>query len=124
MKETIQYSDFEKIDIRTGTIQSVEIVPKSKKLLKLTVSFGAEIGTRTILAGIKGAKAYGEEVEGAWKDSCLIGQHILAVVNLAPRPMMGIESHGMLLAGHTGGDDDQIYLCTIPPMVPDGGDIG
>lgn len=120
-KPTISFEDFLKLDIRAGTVETVEAVPKSKKLLKLTVNFGS-LGVRTIMAGIAQAAAYGEVVDGAWKDSCLVGQHVLAVVNLAPRQMMGVESHGMLLAGHT--PEDQIYLCTIPPMVVDGSDIG
>lgn len=122
MKDTITFDDFLKVDIRAGTVLSVETLPKSKKLLKLQVSFGTLLGERTILAGIAQAKAYGEVVDGAWKDSCLVGQRILAVVNLAPRQMMGIESHGMLLAAHT--PDDQIYLATICPAIPDGGEIG
>lgn len=109
MKETITFDDFMKLDIRVGTINQAEVVPKSKKLLKLQVSFGSEIGVRTILAGIAQAKAYGEVVDGVWKDSCLVGTRILAVINLAPRSMMGIESHGMLLAGHHG---DDLYLAS------------
>lgn len=122
MKDIISFEDFLKVDIRAGTVTQVETVPKSKKLLKLQVDFGAEVGVRTILAGIAGAKAYGEVVDGAWKDSCLIGQHILAVINLAPRQMMGIESHGMLLAGHD--DQDGIWLTTVCPAVLNGTEIG
>lgn len=122
-KPDVSFDDFLKLDIRAGTITAVEVVPKSKKLLKLTVALGNPIGDRTIIAGIAQAKSYGEVVEGAWKDSCLIGQHILVVVNLAPKEFKNIgESHGMLLAGHT--PEDQIYLCTIPPMVVNGSDIG
>lgn len=127
--DTISFDDFTKVDIRKGTVQTAEAVPKSKKLLKLTVSFGPEIGTRTILAGIAQAKAYGEVVtegidhdQSGWKDSALIGASILAVINLAPRSMFGIESHGMLLAGHDA--DNGIWLATIPPLVPDGTQIG
>lgn len=85
----ITFDDFVKVDIRAGTIHSAEAVPKSEKLLKLQVYFGEEIGTRTIMAGI--AKSYSPEN--------IKGLRVLAVVNLAPRKMMGVESHGMLLAG-------------------------
>lgn len=81
------FDDFMKIDVRVGEIIKVEPVAKSEKLLKLEVYFG-ELGTRTILAGI--AKHYANPV----------GLRALFVVNLAPRKMMGLESHGMILAGH------------------------
>lgn len=119
MKPEITYDDFLKLDLRAGRILSVEAVPKSKKLLKLEVSFGPEIGNRTIVAGIAQALAYGEVVDGAWKDSALVGTGIVAVLNLAPREMFGITSHGMLLALHTtvsGG----IYL--ISPGPAEGGE--
>lgn len=85
--ETISYEDFAKIDLRSGTITKAERVPKSKKLLQLEVYFG-ELGHRTILAGI------GESYDPA----TIIGIRVTAVLNLAPRKMMGLESHGMLLA--------------------------
>lgn len=83
------YEDFLKLDIRVGTITSAERVPKSEKLLQLQVNFG-ELGVRTILAGI------GKDFD----PTLLSGKQIVAVVNLAPRKMMGIMSHGMILAGH------------------------
>jgi methionyl-tRNA synthetase len=88
--DTITFDDFLKVDIRVGEITKSEAVPKSDKLVKLEVYFGSEIGYRTIMAGI--AKSYHVEM--------LVGTRVLAVVNLAPRKMMGVESHGMLLAGH------------------------
>jgi methionyl-tRNA synthetase len=87
----LTFEEFMKVDIRSGVILSAEAVAKSDKLLKLSVSFGHEVGQRTILAGI--AKSYNAEE--------LVGARVLAVVNLAPRKMMGFESHGMLLAGQT-----------------------
>lgn len=85
--DVIGFEDFLKVDIRVGEIVKAEPVPKSNKLLKLEVYFG-ELGTRSILAGI--AKHYANPV----------GLRALFVVNLAPRAMMGFESHGMVLAGH------------------------
>lgn len=100
MKDTITYEDFAKLDLRIGEIKQVETIPKSKKLLKLTVDFGPEIGQRTVLAGIAQARAYGQITEsGIWHDMALIGQRPVFVINLVPRTMFGIESHGMILAG-------------------------
>jgi len=84
----IAFEDFLKVDIRAGTILSAEKVEKSKKLLKLIVDFG-ELGTRQILAGI------GHTFEDP---SALVNYQATFVVNLAPRQMMGLESHGMILA--------------------------
>jgi len=91
--QNLAYDDFAKLDIRVGLITKAEAIPKSKKLLKLEVDFAEATGPRTILAGI--AESYADI------NACL-GQAIVAVLNLAPRTMMGIESHGMLLAGRDG----------------------
>lgn len=85
MKETIQYDDFAKMDIRTGTILTAEKVEKSQKLLKLSVDMGFE--TRTILSGI--AEHFGPEE--------VVGRQVIVLANLAPRLMMGTESQGMIL---------------------------
>ncbi len=85
MKETIQYDDFAKMDIRTGTILTAEKVEKSKKLLKLSVDLGFE--QRTILSGI--AEHFQPEA--------IIGKQVIVLANLAPRAMMGTESQGMIL---------------------------
>lgn len=111
MKDTIQYEDFAKLDIRVGTVTKAEPVAKSKKLLRLEVFFGAEVGTRIILAGV--AESFSPEL--------ILGNQVTAVLNLAPRSMMGMESHGMLLAGHKA--DGKLALACLPG-VPDGGDVG
>jgi methionyl-tRNA synthetase len=85
MKETIQYDDFAKMDIRTGKILTAEKMEKSKKLLKLSVDLGFE--TRTILSGI--AEHFSPEE--------VVGKQVVVLANLAPRPMMGVESQGMIL---------------------------
>lgn len=110
MKEQITFDDFLKLDIRVGTVIGAEEVVKSKKLLKLTVDFGLEIGNRTIMAGIA----------GNYTAETIKGQRVLAVVNLAPRSMMGIESHGMLLASHDS--EDKVWLA-MPGPVPDGSEV-
>jgi len=112
-KDTITYEDFLKLDIRSGTILTIEPVAKSKKLIKLEVSFGAEVGNRTILAGVAKDQAEGRVI---------VGQKIVAVLNLAPRDMMGITSHGMLLAAHD--ETDKVWLLNPGGPVPDGVEVG
>jgi len=85
LKENIDYDTFAKTDLRVGLILEAEEVPKSKKLIKMKVDLGFE--QRTILGGIKEAYSPAE----------LVGRRVVVVANLAPRAMMGIESHGMLL---------------------------
>lgn len=85
LKPETQYDDFAKMDIRVGTIIAAENVPKSKKLLKLTVADGH--GERTILSGIA----------EHFKAEEVLGQRVCFLANLAPRKMMGMESQGMIL---------------------------
>ena len=85
MKPLITYDDFSKMDIRTATILEAERVPKSDKLMKLLVDTG--IDKRTVVSGV--AKHFTAEE--------LIGKRVTILANLAPRKLMGIESHGMIL---------------------------
>jgi len=85
VKETIQFDDFAKMDIRTGMIVAAERVPKADKLLQLTVDLGFE--QRTIVSGI--AEHFSPEE--------VIGQPVSVLVNLAPRKLRGITSNGMIL---------------------------
>ncbi|MEN0006800.1 MAG: methionine--tRNA ligase [Bacteroidota bacterium] len=85
IKETIQFDDFTKLDLRTGTILEAEKVPKAKKLLKLKVDLGTE--QRTVVSGIS----------AFYKPEDIIGQQVVLVANLAPRKLRGIESQGMIL---------------------------
>jgi tRNA-binding protein len=112
IKPEIASEDFEKLDIRVGTIRSVEDVEKSKKLVKLTVDFGDH--TRTILAGIKKERENPEEIEG---------KQALFVVNLPERKMAGAVSQGMLF---DIGYADGIVPCLAVPEkeVPDGSRAG
>lgn len=84
-REMISLKDFQRLDIRIGTVKQVEPVEGSKKLLKLTVDIGEE---RTVVAGLAGA--YGE-VD-------LKGKNVVLLANLEPVTLMGVESRGMLLA--------------------------
>ena len=108
IKPTISISDLEKIDIRVGTIVSVEDVAGSDQLLKLTVDFGDQ--RRSILAGMKQERANPREVEG---------KQALFVVNLAPKKMMGQVSEGMLF--DIGYADGVMPALAIPERnVPNG----
>ncbi len=84
-KEECTFEDFEKMDIRTATVLEAERVPKTEKLLKLTIDTG--IDTRVIVSGI--AEYYTPEQ--------MIGKQICILANLAPRKIRGIESKGMIL---------------------------
>ncbi len=99
IKDTITYDDFVKMDIRTGTILEAEAVPKTKKLLKLTIDTG--IDKRTVVSGI--AEHY--------KPEDIIGQQVSILVNLAPRNLRGIESQGMILMA----EDSEGKLCFVSP---------
>lgn len=85
MKDTIEFGDFEKIDLRVGTVLAAEKVKKADKLLQLEVDMGFE--KRTIVSGI--ALHYAPED--------VVGRQVVVVANLAPRKMRGIESAGMIL---------------------------
>lgn len=84
-KDTIQFDDFQKMDIRVSTILAAEKVAKTKKLLKLTVDTGLD--RRVIVSGI--AEHFTPEE--------LVGRQVLVLVNLAPRELKGIVSNGMIL---------------------------
>ena len=88
-KETVEFEDFTKLDIRIGTILAAEKVAKTKKLLQLKVAVG--IDTRTIVSGI--AESFSPEE--------IIGQQVAVLVNLAPRKIRGVESQGMILMTDT-----------------------
>jgi methionyl-tRNA synthetase len=92
LKEDITYEDFSRLDIRIATIQAVEKVAKTKKLLKLTLDTGVEM--RTVVSGIA---EYYEPDE-------IVGKQVVFLANLKPKEIKGIESHGMILtASHANG---------------------
>jgi methionyl-tRNA synthetase len=84
-KELIQYDDFARMDIRTGTILEAEKMPKANKLLVLKVDTGIDV--RTIVSGI--AESFSPEE--------VVGRRVTVLVNLAPRALRGVESQGMIL---------------------------
>ncbi len=102
-KDEITYDDFDKCQFVVGEVLECEAVPKSKKLLKFKIKIGTE--TRQILSGI----------HQWYEPEQLIGKKVMALINLAPRKMMGLESQGMLLSAEDA--DGNVSLMT--PMDPD-----
>ncbi len=112
IKPAISVAELEKLDIRVGTILSVEDLPKSNKLLRLTVDLGDH--RRTILAGMKSERANPQE---------LVGVQALFVVNLEPRRMAGEVSEGMVF--DLGYADGVIPALAVPERpVPNGARAG
>ncbi len=112
VKPSIAMADLEKIDIRVGTIESVEDVPGSDKLVALKVNFGNH--HRTILAGMKQERTNPREIEG---------KQALFVVNLEPRKMRGVISEGMLFdIGFADGIKPALAMPEVP--VPNGSRAG
>jgi tRNA-binding protein len=112
IKPTISFADLDRIDVRVGTIVSVEEVAGADKLLRLNVNFGNE--QRSILAGMKQERADPREVEG---------KQALFVVNLEPKKMMGQISEGMLFdIGYADGIVPALAMPERP--VPNGSRLG
>lgn len=112
VKPTISFDVLDRIDVRVGTIELVEDVSRSDKLVKLTVDFGDH--KRSILVGMKQERQNPKEIEG---------QQALFVVNLEPRKMMGQVSEGMLF--DIGYADGITPALAIPERrVPNGARAG
>lgn len=112
VKPMISYDDFSKIDIRIGTIERVEDIQGSDKLVRLIVDFGDH--QRTIIAGIKQERPNPAEIEG---------HQALFVVNMEPRKMMGEVSEGMLF--DIGYADGIVPVLALPEKaVPNGSRAG
>ena len=99
-KSNISFDDFCKMDIRTGTILEAEKVPKTKKLLKLSIDTGVDV--RTVVSGI--AEYYQPED--------IIGRKVNVLINLEPREIKGILSQGMILMA----ENAQGQLCFVSPI--------
>ena len=109
-KPEVTFDQFGAMDIRTATVLAAERVPKTDKLLKLTIDTG--IDTRTIVSGI--AEYYSPED--------MLGKQICILANLAPRTIRGIESKGMILMAKQG--DGQMRFITPQEVVANGAQIG
>ena len=111
-KETVDFDTFSKSDFRAVKVKECVAVPKSKKLLQFTLDDGTGVD-RTILSGIH---AYYEPEE-------LVGKTLIAITNLPPRAMMGIESCGMLLSAVNNlkdSEDEELHLLMVDNHIPAG----
>ena len=109
-KDFVDFETFSKSDFRAVKVLACEAVKKSKKLLKFTLDDGTG-EERTILSGIH---AYYEPEE-------LVGKTCIAITNLPPRPMMGIESCGMLISAvHYENGEEKLHLLMVDPHIPAG----
>lgn len=108
--EHVDFETFSKSDFRAVKVKACEAVKKSKKLLQFTLDDGT--GTdRTILSGIH---AYYEPEE-------LVGKTLIAITNLPPRAMMGVESNGMLLSAvHNENGEEKLHLLMVDNHIPAG----
>ena len=106
----IEWADFERVDIRVGTILSAEEFPRARKpLYRLRIDFGPEVGERQSAAGLPGRYSLQD----------LVGRQVIAVLNLGPRNIAGFESQCLTL-GLPDEEGETILLCPTQP-VPDGG---
>ena len=109
-QDQVDFETFSKSDFRAVKVLECEAVPKSKKLLKFTLDDGSD-EKRTILSGIH---AFYEPEE-------LVGKTCIAITNLPPRAMMGIESCGMLISAvHHEGEKEKLHLLMVDPHIPAG----
>ncbi len=106
----VDFDTFSKSDFRAVKVKACEAVKKSKKLLKFTLDDGT--GTdRVILSGIH---AY-------YEPEALVGKTCIAITNLPPRPMMGIDSCGMLISAvHHENGEEKLHLLMVDPHIPAG----
>ena len=101
-QDKLHFEDWEKLDLRVGLIEKVEEHPKADKLYVLTVNFGEELGTRTIVAGLR---------EFCTKEH-LKNKHAIFITNLEPKTIRGVESQGMILAASSPSRSE---VCIITP---------
>lgn len=107
---TIDFDDFEKVDIRVGTIVEAEEFPRARKpLYRLRIDFGPEVGVRQSAAGLPGRYALAD----------LVGRQVIAVLNLGARNIAGFESQCLTL-GLPDEEGETILLVPTRP-VPNGG---
>lgn len=109
VSNTIQYDDFAKIELKIATIVEAKAHPNADKLLVLQIDLGDE--KRQICAGIK----------AHYQPEQLVGKQIVVVKNLAPRPLRGEISHGMLLAATDAATGNVVLLGPSVPVAPGSG---
>ena len=109
-EEIVDFDTFSKSDFRAVKVKECVAVPKSKKLLQFTLDDGT--GTdRTILSGI----------HSFYEPEELVGKTLIAITNLPPRAMMGIDSCGMLISAvHHENGEEKLHLLMVDPHIPAG----
>ncbi len=106
----VSFDEFSKSDFRAVKVRDCKAVPKSKKLLEFTLDDGTD-NTRTILSGI----------HEYYEPEDLIGKTAIAILNLPPRKIMGIDSSGMLLSAvYTVLGEERLYLLLVDDKIPAG----
>lgn len=95
----IEFADFQKVEMKTGRVLAVENHPNADRLFVVKVDLGAG-ETRTVVAGIR----------AFYTPEALVGKTVVVAANLAPRPLRGVESQGMILAVHDG---DKVRVLTV-----------
>ena len=105
-KGMISFAEFQRLDLRIGKILSAEPIPKSKKLLKLTVDVGEK---RTVVGGFA----------AHYEPDALLGKQVVILANLEPAKLMGVESQGMVLAAE---DESGVHIL-MPDQVTRPGSI-
>ena len=109
-EDFVDFETFSKCDFRVVKVKNCEAVPKSKKLLKFTLDDGTD-KERTILSGI----------HAFYEPEDLMGKTLVAIVNLPPRAMMGIDSCGMLIsAKHEEEGEEKLHILMLDPHIPAG----
>ena len=109
-KDFVDFETFSKSDFRAVKVLACEAVPKSKKLLKFTLDDGSG-ESRTILSGI----------HEYYEPEALVGKTCIAITNLPPRAMMGIDSCGMLISAvHHEEGEEKLHLLMVDPRIPAG----
>jgi methionyl-tRNA synthetase len=106
-KDTVSYSDFEKLDLRVGEVKEATAMEGSNKLLKLLVDLGEDYGQVQILSGI--AKLYTPEM--------LVGNKYIFLSNLEPRQIMGLDSNGMMMVAE---DPEKFALMPLDKTLKNG----
>jgi tRNA-binding protein len=110
MPDTVTYADFEKLDIRVGTVTDAKLSPDARKpAIQLWIDFGPDIGVKTSSA----------QIVVHYKPDRLIGRQVLAVVNFAAKQIGAFASEVLTLG--LPGDGEQVVLVRPDFVVPDGG---
>ena len=109
-QDFVDFETFSKSDFRAVKVKACEAVKKSKKLLAFKLDDGTDV-ERTILSGI----------HADYEPEDLVGKTLVAITNLPPRPMMGIESCGMLISAvHHENGEEKLHLLMVDPHIPAG----